>query len=121
MGKKILVVDDNEIDLLIIRRYLIQAGDLDVITAGDAGDGIQKAKAEQPDLVVLDTLLPGTSGFEVCQALRRQFGPQHPKIVIVTGSIDAVDAVKARKVGADDYCAKTSDCAPLLEAIKKLM
>ena len=43
------------------------------------------------------------------------------QIIIMTGSIDAVDAVKARSVGADDYCAKTSDCAPLIEAVKKLL
>ena len=121
MGKKILVIDDNEVDLLIVKRCLNQAGYDDIITARDAREGINKAREEKPDLVILDTLLPGSNGFEICAQIREIYNQTTPKIIIITGAIDAVDAVKARKVGADDYCGKTSDCAPLLEAIKKLI
>ena len=121
MGKKILVIDDNEVDLLIVKRCLNQAGYNDVVTAGDAAEGVKKAKEEKPDLVISDTLLPGSNGFEICAQIRGIFNQEHPKIIIMTGAIDAVDAVRARKVGADDYCGKTSDCAPLLEAVKKLI
>lgn len=120
MGKKILIVDDNEIDLMIVKRRLIETGYDDIITTQDPGDGIKKVTEEKPGLVILDTVLPGCTGFDVCLKIREDCAGINPKIIIITGSIDAVDAVKARKSGADDYCAKTSDCAPLLEAVKRL-
>jgi len=121
MGKKILIIDDNEDDLLIIRKYLERAQYNEIIVAVDAAEGVKKAIEEKPDLVISDTLLPGSDGFEVCRQIRKAFGQAGPKIIIMTGSIDAVDAVKARKVGADDYCAKTSDCVPIIEAVKRLI
>ena len=121
MGKKILIIDDNEVDLLIVKRYLSRAGYNEIISAGNADEGIKKVEQERPDLIILDTLLLSSNGFEVCQLIREKYNQTNPKIIIITGSIDAVDAVKARKTGADDYCAKTSDCVPLLEAVKKLI
>jgi DNA-binding response OmpR family regulator len=121
MGKKILVIDDNEVDLIIVKRCLNQAGYDEIITAEDATEGVKKAKEEKPDLVISDTLLPGSNGFQVCTRIRELYNQTTPKIIIMTGAIDAVDAVKARKAGADDYCAKTSDCLPLIEAVKKLI
>ena len=121
MDKKILIIEDTEDDLIIIKRYLVHAGYNNIISADTAGDGVRKAIEEKPDVVISDTLLPGSNGFEVCQAIREKSGGTPPKIIIMTGSIDAVDAVKARKVGADDYCAKTADCSPLLAAIKKII
>ena len=121
MGKKILIVDDNEVDLLIAKRYLVHAGYTEIISAQNAEEGIKKAAEEKPDLIILDTLLPTSNGFEICQTIREKYKHISPKIIIVTGSIDAVDAVRARKAGADDYCAKASNCAPLLEAVKKII
>jgi two-component system, OmpR family, alkaline phosphatase synthesis response regulator PhoP len=121
MSKKILIVDDNEVDLLILKRYLTRAGYGEIVSAGNVEEGIKKAELERPDLIILDTLLPDGNGFEICQTIREKYNQANPKIIIVTGSMDAVDAVKARKAGADDYCAKTSDCAPILEAVKKII
>jgi len=124
MGKKILIIDDNEVDLIIVKRCLSEAGYAEIITAQDACEGIKKAKEEKPDLVISDTLLGSSNGFEVCAQIKNLYSQTNqasPKIIIMTGFIDAVDAVKARKVGADDYCAKTSDCLPLIEAVKKLI
>ena len=120
MGKKILIVDDNETDILIMKRHLLHAGYSEVISAENAVDGIKKAQDERPDWIILDTLLPDSNGFEICQTIREKYNQTNPKIIITTGSIDAVDAVKARKSGADDYCAKTADCAPLLAAVKNI-
>jgi len=121
MGKKILIVEDNDDDLLITKRYLNKAGYDEIVSAGNVAEGVKKAIDEKPDLVITDTLLPDSNGFVVCSKVREVYGKENPKIIIITGSVDAVDAVKARRVGADDYCAKTSDCAPLLEAVKKLI
>ncbi|MFC1666482.1 response regulator [Candidatus Omnitrophota bacterium] len=121
MGKKILIIDDNKDDTLIVKRYLKEAGYSEIITAEDGAEGIRKTREEKPDLIILDTLLPDTNGFEICGEIRKTEGPTNPKIIIVTGSIDAVDAVKARKAGADDYFAKSSSFSPLIGAVKSLL
>ncbi|MEE8359481.1 MAG: response regulator [Candidatus Omnitrophota bacterium] len=121
MGKKILIIDDSEQDRKIMARFLKKAGYEDLIMAETGEEGVEKSKTESPDLVVSDTVLPGIDGFEVCRKIREAQGEETPRIIIVTGAIDAVNAVKARMLGANDYCAKTSDCVPLLDAIGKLI
>jgi DNA-binding response OmpR family regulator len=120
MGRKILIIDDNEVDLLLIKKHLQHSGYDHIITASDATEGLKRAIEENPDLVISDTLLPDSNGFEICRQIREICGSEKPKIIIITGSVDAVDAAQARRAGADDYCGKTSDCAPLIEAVKKL-
>lgn len=120
MSKKILVIEDNDQDRKIIGRYLKKSGYEDVVFAESGEEGVAKAKVESPDIVVSDTMLPGIDGFEVCRQIREHFGPDTPKIIIMTGAVDAVDAVKAKKMGANDYCVKTSDYEPLLDAVKNV-
>lgn len=121
MGKKILIIDDNEQDRKIMHRFVTKAGYDNIIMSDNGEDGVKKAESEKPDLVVTDTILPGIDGFEVCRRIRESQGPDTPKIIVITGLIDAVDAVKARRMGADDYCVKTSEYSPLIDAIKKLI
>ena len=121
MEKKILIIDDNEQDRKIIKRCLEKAGYQEIVLAETGKDGAEKAESEKPDLIILDTMLPDMEGFEVCSRIKENQGKNIPKFIIVTGSIDAVDAVKARKVGADDYCVKTANFTYLMETIKKLI
>ncbi len=79
------------------------------------------AASENPDLVITDTNMPGIDGFETCRQIRDAGSKDNPKIIVTTGAIDAVDAVEARKAGADDYCVKTSDAAQLIVAVKNLI
>jgi DNA-binding response OmpR family regulator len=120
MAKKILLIDDNPQDLKIMLRFLSKAGFDNVITASSGEEGVEKAGSTDPDIVISDTVLPGMNGFEVCENIRKSSGRERPKIIIITGAIDAVDAVRAKKLGADDYCAKTSDFVPLIEAVSRL-
>ena len=121
MGKKILIIDDNEQDRKIMKRFLNRAGYEHILMAETGEEGVKAAESRKPDLVIIDTLLPGIDGFEACRRIRETHGPATPKIVMITGSVDAVDAVKARTVGTDDYCVKTRDYAPLIEAVAKLL
>jgi two-component system alkaline phosphatase synthesis response regulator PhoP len=121
MRNKILIIDDSEQDRKIMQRYFNQAGFKEILMAERGEEGIEKAISQKPDLIIIDTLLPGMDGFQICQQIREKQGEVASKIVMVTGAIDAVDAVKARKMGADDYCAKTADCAPLIEIVKKFI
>ncbi len=119
--KKILVIEDNAQDRKIMARYFEKDGLTDIVMATSGEEGIEKTRAEHPDIVVIDTILPRMNGFETCRQIRERADRGRPKIIITTGSIDAVDAVKARKMGADDYCAKTSDFKVLREAIRRLL
>lgn len=121
MDKKILVIDDNKQDRMILKRFLDRTGYEQISMAESGEEGLKKAIAEKPDLVITDTLLPGMDGFEVCRQIKESMAPDAPKVIVMTGTIDAVDAVKARKMGADDYCVKTADGAPLVEAVKNLL
>ena len=117
---KILIVEDNEQDQKIVKRYLTKAGYEDLQFAGSGEDGVAWAAKNKPNVVVTDTNLPGIDGFEVCRSIRQLPGFTGT-VIVVTGSIDAVDAGRARQMGADDYCVKTSDCSPLLAAIKNCL
>ncbi|MBU1083679.1 MAG: response regulator [Candidatus Omnitrophota bacterium] len=118
---KVLIIDDSEQDRKIITRFVKKAGYDNMTCAVTGEEGVEKAKEEQPDLIILDTVLPGIKGFEVCRKIRQLEGIKRPKIVMQTGSIDDVDALRAKEAGVDEYCVKTMDCGPLLEAIKRMM
>lgn len=120
MDKKILVIDDNEQDQKIMKRHLSVAGYDNVIFAESGEVGLEKTENEKPNLIIADTQLPGIDGFEVCKKIKEN-DALNAKVIMMTGVIDAVDAGKAREMGADDYCVKTADCVPLIEAIGKLI
>ncbi|MBM3255071.1 MAG: response regulator [Candidatus Omnitrophica bacterium] len=120
MIKKVLVIDDNEQDRKIAERYLKKSGYSEIVMAINGQEGLSKVNSENPGLVILDTMLPDIVGFEVCQKIKESKGPQAPLIIMMTGAVDAVDAVRARQSGADDYCVKTADGGPLLAALKNI-
>lgn len=119
MAKRILVTDDSLISAVSLKD-LLESNGFEVMTAESGEQAIDVVKTFIPDLALLDTCLPGMSGHELCKQLRKMFG-RRVKIVVYTGHVDAVDADKAIKAGADDYVVKTSDYSLLLDAIRKLM
>ena len=116
----ILVIEDNPDDVLIIDRLLKKAGYSQVTFAGDGEEGIRKTEEVRPALVIVDTLLPDMNGFELCRRLRNCKGERF-KIILTTGSVDAVDAARARDAGADDYVVKTEDFSLLIEAARQIL
>ena len=121
MKKKILVVDDNRGDQVLIKETLLGAGvECEIIAADTGEEGIEKVKTENPDIVVLDTRLPKMDGFETCKKIK-EIEQGKIKVIVMTGVIDAVDAVKAREANADDYSVKTSDCKSLIDVIKRFI
>lgn len=119
MAIKVLVTEDSLISTLSLKDLLESKG-YEVMTAESGEQALEIVKKFKPNLALLDTCLPGMSGYDVCKQLRKLFGPRI-KIIIYTGKIDAVDADKAIKAGVNDYVVKTSDFSLLLEAIKKLV
>ena len=113
------VIDDSEMHQELMSLALQTIGLKDIETAVSGEEGVDKFKETPYDLVVVDTLLPKMDGFEVCQALRA-LGGTAVKIVLLTGVVDAVDAVKAKDVGVDDYCVKTDDFHPFVKAVENV-
>ena len=120
-NKKILIVDDNEAHNEVMVCLFNEVGYENVEVASNGKDGLAKVFENTPDLVILDTLLPDTTGFDVCKEITEKLGEAKPKIVIMTGFIDAVDVIKARQMGAEDYVVKTADFSYLLDVVKKLI
>jgi len=116
--KKVLVIDDTEIIRAMLRDLLKEQG-YHVLTASTGEEGIDRAKEYRPDIILIDTKMPGIDGFETCRRIKQVEGIE-TKIVVMTADIDAVDTVRARQMGADDYCVKTRDFVPLLQTVKSL-
>ena len=119
-ANKILIIDDDEQDQKLIKRLLEREGFEDVNTAGSGVDGIFFAEEQKPNIILVDTRLPGIDGFETAKRILA-IEDIETKIIIMTGAIEAVDATKARESGASQYCAKTKDCAKLILAVKQFV
>src|SRR3972149_2525985 len=102
MTKKILLVDDDPVLLDTLRYRLSQEG-FDIITAGDGVRGLDLARKEHPDLLVLDLMLPELDGFDVCRILRRD---SSVPIMMLTAREDEMDKVMGLEIGAADYLTK---------------
>ena len=115
-----LVVDDSRTDLGIISSCLTQDG-IAVITAGSGEEAIEKLDHQTPDLIILDVVLPGRSGFEVCRQLKAE--PKTNKIPIIICSTKGTEMDKfwGLKQGADAYLPKPIDPSELSQTINKLL
>jgi DNA-binding response OmpR family regulator len=103
MGQRVLVVDDDRTVSDVVRRYLERAG-YQVTQAGDGAAALAEVARDQPDLVVLDLMLPKIDGLEVCRRLRAD--PHGVPIVMLTALGEEADRVLGLQVGADDYVTK---------------
>ncbi|MDD5496112.1 MAG: response regulator [Candidatus Omnitrophica bacterium] len=121
MGRKnILLIDDNPTELNILKSLFEHEG-YETVCVETCSEGVKYIKSSKVDIAVIDTLVPDINGFETCRMILESSGVTPPKIVMITSSIDATDAVKARRMGADDYVVKTQDFLILVEAVKKLL
>ena len=114
MAKKILVVDD-EAPILELVRFNLEKEGFSVITASDGEDGLRRARSEAPDLVILDLMLPGIDGIEVCQQLRRE---TNVPVLMLTAKSEEFDRVLGLSVGADDYVTKPFSPRELVARVK---
>jgi DNA-binding response OmpR family regulator len=118
MGHRVLVVDDDPTVSDVVRRYLEQDG-CEVRLAADGADGLAAVAAQRPDLVVLDLMMPGIDGLEVCRRLRRQL-PDLP-VIMLTALGEEADRVLGLEVGADDYVTKPFSPRELVLRIRSVL
>jgi len=114
MGRKILVVDD-EMNIVNILAFNLKKEGYEVITAFDGADGIKKAYEQEPDLILLDVMMPIIDGYEACRKIRERF--QTP-IIMLTAKAEEVDKVLGLELGADDYVTKPFSVRELMARVK---
>jgi two-component system phosphate regulon response regulator PhoB len=117
---KILVVEDER-DIQDIIAYNLQQAGYEVIQASRGDDAVRIARQQRPDLVLLDLMLPGLSGKEVCQAIRRDAVTQSTPVIMLTAKGEEVDRVVGLEVGADDYVTKPFSMRELLLRVQTIL
>lgn len=101
-----MLIADDEPDILEILKYNLSAQGYEVITAKDGDEALEKARRTQPDLIVLDVMMPRKTGVEVCQLLRAQPAFKETLIIFLTAVNDEGTHIKGLETGADDYVSK---------------
>jgi len=114
---KILVVDDEE-PILELLRFNLEKEGYQVCVAKDGQEALERVEKEQPDLLVLDVMLPGMDGLEVCRVLRLNPRFQQIPIIMLTAKGEEIDTVLGLELGADDYMTKPFSPRELLARIK---
>lgn len=117
--KKILIADD-EPDILEIIQFNLQQEGYEVITAKNGDEAIEKAKKNEPDLIILDIMMPGKNGLEVCNILRMMPAFKETLIVFLTAMSDETTEIKGLETGADDYLSKPISPKILLSKVNAL-
>ncbi len=118
-GKKILVADD-EPDILEILSFNLKAEGYEVILAKNGNEAVDLAKKHQPNLIILDVMMPGKTGLEVCNILRAQPQFAETLIIFLTAMSDESAEIKGLETGADDYITKPVSPKVLLSKVNAL-
>ena len=118
--KRILIVDDVESIVMSVKTFL-EHHRYEVITANDGQEGLEKAKTEQPDLIILDLMLPRMHGYKVCGLLKKDTRYAKTPIILFTAKAQEEDVKLGQEVGADAYIIKPFEPETLLAKIKELL
>ena len=120
MPKKILIVDD-EPNIVISLEFLMKKEGFEVAVANDGEDALTRVGSFNPDLVLLDVMMPRKSGFEVCEALRADPARAGLKIVMLTAKGRDTEVAKGLAIGADAYMTKPFSTKELLVMVKSML
>ncbi len=118
-GKRILLVDDEK-DLADMVRMRLEAQGYSVISAYDGQDGLEKARSEKPDLIILDLMLPKIDGYKICGLLKADARYNKIPIIMFTARAQEADRKMAEEIGADAYITKPFEPKVLMGKIKEL-
>src|SRR5215217_1876273 len=117
MSSTVLVIDDEK-DLLELVRYNLEKEHIDVITAANGQEGLEIGLKHKPDLILLDLMMPGMSGLEVCKQLRADARTSRVPIIMLTAKAGESDKVIGLELGADDYITKPFSVRELLARVR---
>src|SRR3954466_7814724 len=116
----VLVIDDEK-DLLELVRYNLEKEHLDVITASDGREGLEIGLKHKPDLVLLDLMMPGMTGLEVCKQLRGDARTSRVPIIMLTAKAAETDKIVGLEMGADDYITKPFSVRELIARVRAVL
>lgn len=117
--KKILVIDDSPTERHVLVDILSR-GNYEIITAESGEEGIEKARAEQPDLILMDVVMPGLNGYQATRTLTRDDATKHIPIIVCTSKGQETDKTWGLRQGAHDYMTKPINGEELLMKIAAL-
>ena len=115
---KILIIDDER-EIVDTVSLMLKARDYSIVSALDGQDGLDKAKSEQPDLILLDILMPGMDGYAVCLKLKSSKNTKNIPVVIISGKAEREAIVKTHGLGVCDFIVKPFNLPTLLGKIGK--
>ncbi len=117
---KVLIVDDSPTEVHIFSSALSDAGH-DVLVASDGEEGVRKANEQQPDVILMDVVMPGLNGFQATRKIHRNSSTRHIPIIIVTTKDQDTDREWGMRQGAKDYLVKPVDMKELLQKVSQLV
>jgi twitching motility two-component system response regulator PilH len=117
---RILIVDDSATQVYSLRKILMKHGH-EVLVAGDGVEGVQVAKAELPDLILMDVVMPKLNGFQATRQLTRDTATRHIPIIMVTTKDQETDKIWGERQGAKRYITKPVDENYLIKTINEVM
>src|ERR671919_2167661 len=117
---RVLVADDNPANLEILETRLARQG-YEVITAKDGDEALVAARAQTPDLILLDVMMPGKDGIEVCRELKADGDLPFMPVILVTAKADPDDIVAGLNAGGDEYITKPVDHAALVARVRSIL
>jgi CheY-like chemotaxis protein len=121
MDKKRILIVDDETEMVEMETVRLRASGYEVTAAYDGPSGLQKVKFWQPDLVILDIMLPQMDGYQVCEALKKDPQSRDIPIILVSAMDQKYDTNLGKKVGANAYFTKPFEPVALLAKIRELL
>lgn len=120
MPKKILVVDDER-DITETLSFMLKARGYDVLESYDGEDGLKCAKEHNPDLIILDVMMPKINGYKIARLLKYDNKYKHIPIIMVTARGQETDKLIGEETGADEYITKPFEFEEVLDAVNKYL
>ena len=120
MGKKLILAVDDEKDILKLLQYNLEREGYQVLCAKTGEEGLETVRSKRPDLVILDIMMPGIDGLEVCKILRANKDTKNIPILMLTAKSSEVDQILGLELGASDYISKPFSVKVLLARVKNV-
>ena len=120
MSPKVLVVDDDPVIVRLLEVNFEMEG-FEVVSAVDGIDGVEKARAEKPDIVVSDVMMPKLNGLELCVALKNDDATRAIPVILLSAKAQVADIRAGLDAGADDYVTKPFEPLDLIDRVTKLL
>jgi DNA-binding response OmpR family regulator len=121
MGQKKILVVDDEVDLVETIRFPLEAEGFNVLVAYNGEDALNQARTENPDLILLDIMLPKLDGYKVCRLLKFDERYRNIPIIMLTARVQEKDKIIGMETGANEYITKPFDMDELLEKVKEYL